>query len=512
MRLRPPPHRSTSLAGAIAATRLPWALLACALMTVPLLGVAIVPFTDLPGHMGGFAAATYARDPAFARLMAYRWHLVPNLGTELLVAALQPALGIVRATWWVAAAIPVLLAAGILAVARTLNPGGAAATPWALVFVYSFPLSTGFLNYMLGVAGALLGFAAWIRLDRRSGLREGAAWIAVPAVFLCHAVAGCVLVLLVGGRELGRAWRERRPGAGLKRVRPLLSGMAILLAWRLGAHAFAGGATRFSAGAKLRGLLMLLRDQNLALDAASLLLAAFVFVAGTRRGARPHPAVTPALVLLAVLFLAMPSTLGGADYADARLLPLIPMLAFATQNYGAADRRAARLVTCAGLALLAIRLGATTLGFQAYAARDAVELGALAHIPLHSRVLVLNTRDCSALAHWRTDRLDHLAALAIVDRRSWTNSEWDVDGVQSLRILYRPSARFFDDPSQFVWPAACGGAARRHPTIAEATRAAPLADVDFLWLLNARLPPGFRDPRLVERWHAGGSTLYAVRR
>ena len=58
--------------------------------------------------------------------MAYHWHLVPNLGTDIIVAALQPVLGITRAYWLVAAILPFLLVAGIMAIARVLNSNGAA--------------------------------------------------------------------------------------------------------------------------------------------------------------------------------------------------------------------------------------------------------------------------------------------------------------------------------------------------------------------------------------------------
>lgn len=495
--------------GAVLQSRASFGLLVCLTLTLPLLVVAIPPLTDLPGHMGSSAAAAYAHDPAFARLMAYHWHLVPNLGTDTIVAALQGALGLRRSYWLVATIIPVLLAGSILTVARVLNPRGAAATPWALIFVYSFPFNNGFLNYMLGVALSLLGFGSWMLLDRRPRLREAAAWIAVPLVFLCHAVSGCLLVLFIGAREFALAWRHRRLDGLLRHVRPLLSSVVIIVLWRLGAHSFAG-RNRISVGAKLNALLMLLRDQNLLLDLGSLILALAVFIMGYRRGARPHPVVVPALLILVLLFIVMPSLMSGSSYADERLLPLIPMLAFATQDYSAVDRRFTRLVAFCGLALLVVRIAVTTVGFAAYDARFTTELHALAHIPEHSRVLVLNNRDCSPIHHWRSNRLDHLGELAIVERRAWTNSEWDIDGGHLLQVLYRPSPRFYDDPSEFVWPAKCGGIRKRHPTMQDALAAAPFDGLDYVWLLDATLPPGYRNQRLSARWHEGSSTLYAI--
>ncbi len=508
--------------GIAAAVRVRLAVLACALLGVPFLFAAVPPLTDVPGHMGAAAVAAYSGDPLLARLLAFRWHLVPNLGTDLVVAALQPVLGVTRAYWLAAAAIPPLLGAGLVVVGRALAPRGAAALPWALVFVYCYPLNYGFLNYMLGVAGALLGLAAWVRLDGRPGLREAAAWLWVPLLFLCHVVAGCLFVLFVGSRELSRLpgplprvpgllLREpRRLAALLGRTRPLLSCVPILVAWRLDASSFAG-RNHFSVNAKFNAVLMLLRDQDMVLDIASLVLATAVFVVGWRRHVRPHPAVVPALLALVVLFLVMPSSLSGSSYADERLVPLLPMLAFATQDWSRAPRRLSRAVAVCGVALLAGRLALTTAGFAAYDARYREEMAALPFIPEHSRVLVLNERTCSLHLNWRGDRLDHLGELATVYRRSWTNSEWDVDGAHLLQILYRPSPLFYDDPSQYVWPLVCGGLAKKRPTIEDALAAVPFDGIDDLWLIDAALPEGYRNPRLAAVWHDGDSTLYAVR-
>lgn len=487
----------------------PVALAVCFLLTLPFFFVRIPPLTDLPGHMGNAAVAAYAGDPVFAGRMSFHWHLIPNLGTDLIVSALRRLFGITLSYWIVAASLPFLLAAGIIMVARTINPHGAAATPWALIFVYSFPLNDGFLNYMLGVALCLISFSAWIRLDQRQRLREGCWWIIMPLLFLCHVVAGCLLVLLIACRELDLARRRNQMNRLLVRVRPLLSSVVILLIWRLTSRSFVG-TNRFSIPAKINALAMLLRDQNLLLDVGSLLLALAVFIVGWRRGARPHHAVAAALLGLILLFIVTPAVLSNSDYADERLLPVIPMLAFATQDWSRVDPWLSRLVALSGMSLLLVRLAFTTAGFAAYSDSYSMELHALDHIPEHSRLIVLNNRDCNAVRHWRGNRLDHIAELAIVYRRSWTNSEWDVDGGHLLQIHYRPSPHFYDDPSEYVWPSECGGIARRHPTMLDALSTIPYEGVDYLWLVDARLPLGYRAPRLALRWSEGNSALYAV--
>ncbi len=488
-----------------------FAALVCTLLVAPFFFVTIPPLTDVPGHMGGSAAAAYAAtDPAFGRLIGFQWHLVPNLGADIIVSVLRRIVGITGAYWLVSAIIPPLLATGILMISRILNPRGAAAIGWALLFVYCFPFNYGFVNYMLGVALSLIGLALWMLLDHRPRLREAATWIAVPLLFLFHVVAGCLFVLFVGSREFDSLRRQGRLRMLPRRIRPLLSSVLIILFWRLSTQSFAGkNAINFKA--KLNLLVMLLRDQNFLLDVGTLIAAVAVFVIGWRHGARPHRAVVPAILLLIVLFVAIPNSLSSSEYADERLLPLIPMLAFATQDWSRVDVRLARLVAISGMVLLVVRLGFTTAGFIAYDARYSAEIAALDVVPDHSRVLILNAQDCNARLNWRSDRLGHLGDLAIVYRRSWTNSEWDIDGIHLLRVLYRPSKVFYHDPSQYVWPATCGNVAKHRPTMQDALPGIPFGGIDYLWLLNASLPPGYSNSRLSVRWQRGGSTLYAVR-
>ena len=489
----------------------PWlAILASVLVTMPFFIVTIPPLTDVPGHMGSSAAAAYADDPAFRPLFGFHWHLLPNLGSEIVVAGLRPVIGITSAYWLIAALIPPLFALGIFMIAEVLNPFGAAAIPWALLFIYSYPFSYGFLNYLLGTALSLIGFAVWMRLDGRPRLREAATWIAVPLLFLCHAVAGCIFGLLICSRELSLLSERRRVWRLLGKVRPLLSSVVILVSWRLFARSFAG-QNETSLHAKLNALVMLLRDQDRVLDEGSVAAALLVFVVGLWLGARPHRAVVPAILFLIPLFIVTPSTLSGSSFADERLLPLIPILAFATQDWSRVDVRLVRVVALSGLALFVGRLTLTAASFVAYDAQFSTDLAALRHVPDYSRIIVLNTRYCSARRHWRASRLGHLGDLAILYRRSWTNSEWDTDGAHLLQVRTRPSPRFYDDPSQYVWPTSCGGMARNHPTLEDVLPDLPYGKIDFLWLIDASLPIDYSDPRLVERWRNAQSALYSVR-
>ena len=479
-------------------------------IALPFLFVTVAPLTDVPGHMGRAAIAALDQDARFATLFRFHWYLVPNLGADLIVEALSHLVSITRAYWLVAAAIPILLAAGLFAVARALNLRGAAAMGWALVFVWSFPFNYGFLNYMLGVALSLLGFAAWMRLDARPGLREGLSWIGIPVVFLCHAVGGSMLSLFIASREFSRV--ERHDLADwrlfLRRVRPLLAGVAIIIAWRLSTRSIAG-VNEIGVRQKLNAVVMVLRDQNIWLDTGSLVAALAVYAIGRWQGARVHKELVPAILFLTALFVVMPSRLSGSHFADMRLLPVVPMLVFACQDWSGVAPAIARRVAIAGFALFGLRLAVTAVGFIAYDRDYQAQLAAVDRIPYYSRVIVLGENPCDATRHWRSDRRGHLGELLQVYRRSWSNGQWDTDGGHLTQVAWRPSPDLYHDPSQHFWPNAClkPGTVDRW-TFAQATSQLPYGRFDFLWLIGPH--PALADQsRLTPIWSGpDGSILY----
>jgi hypothetical protein len=478
-------------------------------LALPFLFVCVPPLWDVPGHVAASALGTMVdRDPVLARFYGFSLAPVPNMASDVLALLLSRWVGAVGAYRLLAAAAPVSLGVGLLLVVRALGLRRPFALPWAFVFVWAFPLSYGFLNYLLGVALAFMAFAVLSLLDAQPVRREVAAWAAMPFLFACHAFAALVFALLVASRE----WASSRRWAELARsLRPLASLPILIVAWRLRAGSV-HGATAWAAGPKANAMLMVLRDQDLVLDLGSLVAAAVAFAAAWRCGIRPHRALVAALVGLGLLFVVVPPQLAGSGFADARLLPLVPMLAFAGQDWSGAGDRAALAMLCSGIALLAVRLVVTTVGFVAYDASYADELGALRFVRPHSRIGILTGRDCDALRHWRTSRLGHLGDLAVPYRRSWVNSEWDVDGGHLLRIRYRPSPGFYDDPSQYVWPASCGGAAVGRPTVLHALGALPYGGLDYVWMIDAAPPSGWRDTRLVRRWRGRDSVLFEVGR
>ena len=511
-----PYSRAMRAADPLSPPHWPW-LAAAVLAVLPFLFVTVPPLADAPGHLGRLAVQAAAPDSPLRRYFAFHWGLRLNLGSDILVELLRRPLGLVPAFRLVAALIPLLTVAAIWALARCGNPGRAAAAAWALPFAYAYPFNYGFLNYALGMALSLLAFALWIALDGRGRLRTLLFWAIVPALLIVHAIGGGLLPVMILARTIGRGTPRHRDMA--MELSPLLGGAVLILLWRAGAPAGAGSIA-FDLAAKLNALPLALRDQSRPLDIASIAAILAVPVIGRLLGARYNPANRAVVIALAILFVAMPNEATGASFTDTRLIVPLLIAALALQDWAGVDRRAATAVMLAGFALFALRMEATIRGFVAYERSYTAEHAALPHIAIGSRVLALVGHPCRASRGWRTDRLDHLADLATVERAAWVNAHWDVAGVHLLDIRYRPSPFFYDDPSQYVWPKDCvegqpapTTTAARHDirrTIEQAVPLLPLDRVDYLWLINARLPPGPWAARLTPLWSNGASSLYAT--
>ena len=490
--------------------------------SMPLLNTPIPPLTDVPGHIGRFAVQIAPTGSGVLRYFSFHWSLVLNLAVDLVVQGLHGWLGLFSTVWLVCAATVSLTTLGILLIARATNPRGASAVPWALLFVFNYPFLWGFLNFTFTLALAMLAFAAWISLEGRATWRTLLSILAPPILLVGHGVAGLVFVGLVISWQCGEAVRQA-PSLALTRMANRLAPLAPLVAsalvtiilWQMvGRHD--AGRTVWLPMRKVEALWMMVRDQNRLLDGATVIACLVVWTLGHLWSARLRPGAAAAITFVIVLFVATPSLLSGSDRIDTRLAPVIPMLAFAMQDWSSVRPKRRLIVSVAGLTLLLIRFGITTASFADYGRRYRSELSALAYIPRGARVINLTHVNCPQVA-WRSERLEHLSALVTPLRGAWVNSHWSIGGIQLLGVRYVPSPAYASDPSQLVWPAECVDmrqpvAARDRHTLVEPMKSLPLDRVDMVWLVGERLPTNRRDHRLRLVWADDISELYSVSR
>ena len=500
-----------------AAQRLPWlrapgiaALVA--LLCLPFLLVEVPPLIDMPGHMG--AAAIEAAKPGspLHDYYGWNWTLTLNMGGQVLMKLLAEVVGLIGAGWWSAVLATGFLAAGCLATIRVLNPRGGHGFAWALLFVFSYPLLMGFLNYVLATGLSLLVFAASVALEAKPRQRAALLLVAQPLLLVCHAIGGALLPALVAAHALGGVLSDRlTPRAALRRLAlacwPLLSSVATVAVWRVLA-ADRHGSLHWFATQKWLAFPFALRDQVKSLDLATMLACGALILLGWIVRARwSWRQGLPALAI-AALFLASPGSISGSALVDVRLLPVAMMLALALQDWSRARPQLARAIATAGLALLAVRLTVTAHSFAGYDETYRTQLAALERVEPGSRVLAFVQHSC-VRESWASSRSDHIASLASLYRGAWVNDNWAVPGLDMLVPKFKPAKNFVADPSEFVWSPGCSGGVHLR-SVDQALARAPVGAVDYVWLIDTGLPRR-EDARLAEVWRAGDSVLYAVR-
>ncbi len=182
------------------------------LLAMPVLGVEVPLGGDTLAHFARIhVRAHIADDPNLARLFEVRDALVPYMGLDWLLtplARVMPTLVAGRV------AIVLLLwgTVGAVVAMQRAFAGHIGFEPLAMGLVsYNAVLAWGFLNYMLGVIGALLGLAAWHAMRERPWLLRLVLFTAAAtALYFTHLLALALYGIMLGAYEAfgrPRAWR-----------------------------------------------------------------------------------------------------------------------------------------------------------------------------------------------------------------------------------------------------------------------------------------------------------------
>ena len=518
-------------AGALPWLSGPGIALGVLLICLPFALVEVPPLIDIPGHMG--AAAIEAAGPGnpLEKYFTWKWVFTLNIGGGVLMKVLGAQFGILAAGWWSTVLATGLFAGGCLWTIRMLNPKGGHAAAWSLMFVFSFPLLTGFLNYILATGLALTAFGASLWLEKRNPRARAVMLVmAQPVAMLCHAIGGLLLALLVGAHAFGRAmdelpegwrWRDLANREWLKSLDwkaiglrlwqacwPLLATVITIALWK----AFSPETKSVNIwrwDQKAWSFVLTLRDQSKLLDFGTSIIAGLLVLVGPFLGARWRWRQGLPALMVFVLFLAIPSDINGSSFVDIRLLPVAAMLGLGLQDWSRARKPEwAKWVAYSGMGLLALRLSVTAWSFAGYEDDYKKQLSALTHVEPGSRVLAFVEHSCINES-WRNTRRDHLASLASLYRQAWVNDNWAVPGLHMVVPRFRPGRNFTADPSEFVWSRRCAGGWRR--TVDNALKFAPIERVDYVWLIDTGLPRT-GDPRLQLVWQENRSMLFKVRR
>ncbi len=442
-----------------------------ALLCAPLLVVDVPPLLDYPNHLARLWLLAVGRsDPVLAPMFVVQWGVIPNLAIDVVGPPLLRVLPVHVAGRLLLAMVMMLPFFGVLALHRAIF---GRLHPWAVasaLVMASGAFLLGFLNFVVGIGGALLLAAGWIAGRARWPVRTVVlASLGSAVLFFCHLMGVLFALVLIGAWE-ARSWRR------LLAVLPVavLPGL-LYLAAPLGA--VADGVEYLPLSGKLLQLLAPFVGYVGWLDWLTTAAVALFLLASWWRGRLEAPrGVVVALGGLAVLYAVAPYAFKGTQSLDTRFVFMVVPLLFAGLR-PVMGRWA--MLGFGGLVIA--RTAVLALAWHGHAADLAQVRAVLADVAPGERVFVASVAPNEAPAYWaraplarrlsnglRTDV--HLPALALIERRAF----WPL---------------LFDEPSQqpVLWVPAYQALADRNGGLVDhlALDRAALCGYDFLLLLGA---------------------------
>jgi hypothetical protein len=477
-------------------------LILFALAAAPVVLCDMLPLFDYPNHLARMhILARLAESPPLQSYYAIVWRPLPNLAMDAIVPVLARIMPLACAGKVFILATFLLLAGGTAVLHRTIFGRWSLWPCAAFLLLYSRTLLWGFLNYLFGLGLALLAFAAWIALARRPALpRLLVGTAAALALFFAHLLAFGLFAVMIGGYELGLAWRRRaEPAPAIARlasaVLPFLPALALLLLVTPGS---AAGAVSFANPLRKLDLLFSVFDNyhrpfDVACFAAALLAGGAAFWRGW---AKLDASMVLPLAAVALTYLAMPSRIATAAGADHRIPLLLGLLLIAGSRWTAPARGLGGIFAAAAALLFAVRMGLVMLSWQASDRAYAALLPAIDQLPEGSRLAVAYPSDA---INSEATPLAHFPLLAVVRRDAFVPTLFAFPTQQPVAL--RPDARLLADrlPPERLWSALVEGAPL------DANERAALAAYDHV-IVVARRPfaiaapppfvPVFAEPRL----------------
>lgn len=469
---------------------------------VPFFVVDVPAVSDYPNHLARIFILAHLDDPILSKFYAPNWHVLPNLGLDILGVGLLKILPVHVGGRMLLAMSLVAPVLGVLVYAR------AAFGKWALwplasvLTAFNGIFFLGFMNFLFSVGLAFAAAGAWLFLRRagRNGICLVMGGLSSALLFLCHIFGLALFALLIACQEVARG-REPSLGSNAARARgmALIAGAlvpAVLLYLLSPLAGHQSGIQGWDGKHKLWGLFIpfMTTSKPLTLMTGFAVLGLMIL---RWRHALFAPGTRLALIILALVYVAAPVTFKGGTLIDIRLSLMMGLLLFA----GVEPQLTAswkKWGMAAVVILVALRSLATGLAWHDHR-RDLADLRAsLAQIPAGATVLsgygANPETDPGAPARMLPDvaRLDgHLGALMIIERKAfWPHLFADPSQQPlALRPPYDRIADPFGDPPSWnqLLLQFSAGSATPQPQLAPLPRA-------FGYVLLIDRPPSAKPP------------------
>lgn len=341
--------------GAIGAVDLVFAALAL-LSLLPALVVRYPESADYLNHLARLVVLSAPADDPIHAFYQIHWHLIPNLGLELLampLAALLPLEAVMKIIWC-------LCVLGMAAAVWFLHRSFFARTQPTLVLgalaLTNLPLTTGLMSFTLGLALALVAVGLWFRFGDRPSFRGIVMLNVIGAVILVMHVAACaslaltVAALHVLRRPFGAAAMARRAAAiATGFVLPALLMIFATLSQPAPADTGASGGIRYMLLWKLQLITAPIFTGNILADDIGALVLWLGLFTVLCLGARSQPRLIGPLLVWLVVLLVLPFGIGAAAIIDLREAVFPVLLLIGTVSFTAPKRAAAAAIMLLGI-------------------------------------------------------------------------------------------------------------------------------------------------------------------
>lgn len=416
------------------------------LSTLPLWLVRYPQNADYLNHLARLFVLTAPADDSIHAFYRVNWHLMPNLGIEIIgwpLAQLLPIESVMKIIW----AIGVLgTAFSVWFLHRSVVDRTQPTLLLATIALINLPLTAGLFNFTLGLQVAFIAIGLWFRMGEGVTPRS-AVMLNLFAAFamLMHVAAAAALILTIGALHLSRrpvsisAMLSRAAAMAMGFVAPAVLAIAMVLSRSAPPDMETLSNIRYLPLEKLRLSTAPVFTGNYAADLIASLLLWLVLLALPLIGrTKIRAGVGRTLVTWLIVILALPFGIGIAALIDLRLSVAPVMLLVASISFIPKRRITAvvlgGVIVLGAMARLAILVPAW-LDHDAHVASfrsitNSVERGA--------KILVADApvAETACVGHpiWSGFE-EHIPTLLVIDRADFVSTVFDAPDVQPIEPM-----------------------------------------------------------------------------
>jgi hypothetical protein len=440
---------------------------ALALISVlPALLVRYPESVDYLNHLARLSVLTAPADDPIHAVYRIHWHLIPNLGLELIampLALLLPLEAVMKIIW---ATCILAMAAAIWFFHRSLYPRTQATLLLGAIALINLPLTVGLLSFTLGLVLAVAAVGLWLRLGDRATPASILTLNVIAAAILVVHIAACASLALT----LGALYVLRRPygAAGMaKRAAAIASGFVLpallLIVMALSSSEPAGanaGTVKYVFFWKLQLLTApVFTGNNLADIIATLALWLALFIA-PRFGARCHHRfIAPLLLWLAVL-LALPFGIGSATIIDLRQAIFPTLLLIGAISFAPERRAWSVAIVTSAIAGVVLRTALLIPEWRQHDS-DVASFRALDGVVERGAKVIVATAPsapgvCRDPHRWAPFE-EHIPVLLVIDRAAFVSTLFAAPGLQPIEPMPSVSDIAVPDLGVVPWTVLAAG-------------------------------------------------------